>query len=45
VKGIISFDITLVELIIMTIFGYVYNAVWDLLCGYLDVISLLVGDV
>jgi len=45
VKEILSVTVTLTEMVVMTLFWYVYNAVRDQLCGCLDGISLLVGDV
>ena len=43
--GIISFGITLIELVIMVLFGYICKAFWDQLCGCLVVISWLVSEV
>jgi len=45
VKGTISLGVTLIELVVMTLFGYIFIAFWDQLCGCLEVIALLVSDI
>jgi len=45
VKEIISLGVTLIKIVVMSIFGCIYNAVWDQLCGCLDELPLLVGDI
>ena len=42
-EEILSLGVTLIDIVVMTLFGYVHNVVWDQLRGCLDVISLLVG--
>ena len=44
-KEIISLGVTLIKIVVMSIFGCIYNTVWDQLCGCLDELPLLVGDI
>ena len=44
-KEILSVGVILIEMVVMTLFGCVFNAFWDQLCGFLEIKSLLDSDV
>ena len=44
-KEILNIGVTLIEIVVIPLFGCVYNAIWDQLCCYLDELSMLIGDV
>jgi len=45
VKEILSLGVILIDMVVMTLFGYVFDAFLDQLCGCLEVKSLLDSDV
>jgi len=44
VKEISSLGVVLIEMVVMTLFVYVFNTFWDQLCACLEVKSLLDSD-
>ena len=44
-KEILSLRVTLIKIVVMPLFGCIYNTIWEQICCCLDELSTLIGDV